>query len=1541
MPIEFTGIHNENEFFSDHYLTDVFEGDIKDAIKVWTDAKDGGQNAPHERFIKLANPYIRRVSEYKLLKDPLDRKEAFRQFAYELLDTLGYSALPQATILPDGKWFPTLCTAKGPDGTDHLWIVEVLSPNGENFNDSPLGLSPDPAFDLPDMDEPLALWASTYENAVTKAIFAQDNPPRFVMLLSMSQVILIDRNKWTESRLLRFNLSEIFSRRNPGACQAVTALLHKSHLASDAQDTLLIDNIDEESHRHARGVSQDLKYALRESIELLGNEASHQLVQIRKDSKEATYKTKGGGTISAEQLSLECLRYMYRLLFLFYIESRPDLGFAPMKAAAYRKGYSLETLRDLELIPLVTTEEKDGEYINNSINLLFKMMYDGTPDLGPSQFTTGFTIKPVKAHLFDPSSLPNLRKVSFRNETLQRVIQLMSLSKEKNGKKTRGRISYSQLGISQLGAVYETLLSYTGFFASEDLYEVKKSGTSNPDPLEIAYFVSKSKIDEYDEEEIVYEGNEPRIYPQGSFIYRLSGHNREDSASYYTPEILTKCMVKYTIKALRKSRIKKADDILTLTICEPAMGSAAFLVETVNQLADLYLSMKQKEIGETIPHDRYITERQKVRAYITDRNTYGVDLNPIAVELGQVSLWLNCIHDSSFTPWFKSQLFYGNSLIGADLAVYKISQLKKSATEEEKWYNCTPRRVNASSPRENNEIYQFLLFYPSMSIKKTGKSLSEEEIQIGIRLSKIIDNLVIDHANLLNEFRQKIHNNINIWGQEQEKKNAIGFKSMNLKWNKILELKSPYAKLLTVMNYWCALWVWPEMYNKTMPTKDQFYGDVSLILEDDNNLIQNDIFEDQKIEIILSKKSKSADLFNQKNINIELSELYKINSRIIDVIKISEELDCFHWNIEYCDISHFKGGFDVIIGNPPWVKIEWKDKNYFSNIEPKIEIRGLPAKSINEAKQNLLARDDMDEIYSHEVNLFLSKIKFLKKSEKYDLAMGGANTYKYFINLSFKLMSKSGISSLLHPNGYCYGEHDGIIRAEIAKRLIYSFHFINTKKQYMFSDVHQGVEYCINIYESLKSEPQFEMITCATLPDTIDKIFSTEKNVNQKNTKRSQLDADCQKSGIIHVNFSVMKVFNKIMSGDQSLDDFSTKIPSFKNETFIKVSESCTATHVTLKSSSVNFQVNTLWHETADVRDSGMIKRHTAFPSSAKDFILTGPIFYVSTPWAKTPNKTCKSNVDYSRVNLGTTKKDYMPRSNYKPSNKGYIDNLPGAFNSKSKVTDYYRLALRGRINSESEKTLIGSIIPKGVAHVHSVYSICFSANSDLLNVTSLFSSAPYDFLAKIAKIRGITNDFLNGLPFVTLPQVALHRTLQLNCLTDHYKDLWEEFSGNIKPDGWSTDDIRLKDEDPIQVTDKWQQNCALRSDFARRQALLEIDVLVSIALGLKLSDLQQIYSGQLLVMKNHEKNTWYDQKGQIVFTINKPGFGVDRETWEASKNLTEGTICNTFDDDTQPGGPVERTIEYKAPFTKPDRVEDYKRAWDFFYPKYGPKQTQ
>ena len=136
--------------------------------------------------------------------------------------------------------------------------------------------------------------------------------------------------------------------------------------------------------------------------------------------------------------------------------------------------------------------------------------------------------------------------------------------------------------------------------------------------------------------------------------------------------------------------------------------------------------------------------------------------------------------------------------------------------------------------------------------------------------------------------------------------------------------------------------------------------------------------------------------------------------------------------------------------------------------------------------------------------------------------------------------------------------------------------------------------------------------------------------------------------------------------------------------------------------------------------------------------------------------------------------------------------------------------------------------------------------------------------------------------------------------------------------------------------------NYSVKTDYARRQLLVENDVLNALSLGLTLSELQTMYRLYFPVLKQYEDDTWYDAKGRIVFTNNRSltGVGFDRKDWENGiKDAPAGKkFSRTITDDTMPGGLIERTIEYIAPFDRCDREKDYEIAWKFFEKKYEKK---
>ncbi len=361
-----------------------------------------------------------------------------------------------------------------------------------------------------------------------------------------------------------------------------------------------------------------------------------------------------------------------------------------------------------------------------------------------------------------------------------------------------------------------------------------------------------------------------------------------------------------------------------------------------------------------------------------------------------------------------------------------------------------------------------------------------------------------------------------------------------------------------------------------------------------------------------------------------------------------------------------------------------------------------------------------------------------------------------------------------------------------------------------------------------------------------------------------------------------------------------------------------------------------MWHETGDRKPPRPVfKRATDFYDTPEEMILSGPIFSLGNPLAKCPRPQCKHNMDYDVIDLTVIPDDYLPRVNYIPAipkdeYRSQVRSVP--WDKNVKHLDCERILIRGYVNASNERTLQGAIFGQGFASVHTSESLSFQDRQTLVHVCALWHSLPFDFIAKSFQVVHIFASFTSRLPLLDLPSTALHRTLQLNCLTTYHGPLWEALAHQYAPLGWAGSHSSLDLEGAEQATHHWTRHCALRSDYARRQALLEIDVMVALALDLSLDELLQIYRLVFPVMRSYENNTWYDQQGRIVWSPRTgKGLQMNRKEWEARRGMPKGTLVEEIEDNTLPGGPQTRTLEYVAPFTQPDLEKDYRQAWRYF----------
>lgn len=1618
------GINNENEFYSNHYLGEVFTSDIRDVLEPWIAQENAareaeraareqgkdvepGYRAPWNQFNSLATEFFRKLAEHEKQRQIPQRLADQRNRWQPLLKALGYEITPQIQMLDDDTPLPVLARYNSTDGSPWLWIVEAH--DQEEGTLDPLALSLLTAQFPADTDkhkrDSLRKKANgeyrSWQDLLSTAVFTQNEPPRFVLLLGNRQLLLLDRTKWAQNRLLRFDFEEILSRRETDTLKATAVLLHKDSLLPGSGAPYL-DSLDDNSHKYAFGVSEDLKYALRESIELLGNEAMHYLI----DRGLANYT--GNRAVDPDELSRECLRYMYRLLFLFYIEARPELGYAPMTAKTYLQGYSLETLRDLEMIPLTSEEDRNGRYFHDSLNMLFKLVREGynggvkmQSDLESGDRITihshQFSVPRLESHLFDANNTRILNRVVFRNETLQQIIQAMSLSRPAKGRfNRRGRISYRQLGINQLGAVYEALLSYRGFFASEDLYEVKKAGEEFNE-LETGYFVSKDEIGKYHEDEKVYEKDGSlRIHRKGSFIYRMAGRDREKSASYYTPEVLTRSLVKYALKELFKEQIDpitdlhaKADAILNLTVCEPAMGSAAFLNEAINQLAEAYLFHKQQAEGRRIPQDRYTQELQRVKMYIADNNVFGVDLNPVAVELAEVSLWLNAISGDAFVPWFGYQLHCGNSLVGARRQVFNKSELTYKKAKDPSWLNSEPVELAMNTPLEETQIFHFLLpdggmaNYSDKTVKQRYpddfkaldswrkefiKSFAGHEIADVQRISEKVEALWNTYRQQLKAERLKTADSYPVWPAENSEQTRSSLSSKDETFSGRLEDNSAYQKLRWVMDYWCALWFWPIDKADELPDRGTWLFEIETLL--DGIVITEKVTE--------VAEHTTGDLFAEEGLLREESSLFSVAGRlktevlfrhlprlaIVDALRKQHRF--FHWDLEFCDLFAERGGFDLMLGNPPWLKVEWQEAGVLGDYEPEFVLRKLSASKLATLRIDTFNQiPALEAAWRSEYEGCEGMQNFLNAQQNYAVLRGSpANLYKCFLPLSWRIITRKGIAGILHPEGIYDDPKGGELRMHVYPRLRVHFQFHNELG--LFKEIHHTTMFSMNIYGCVQKNVYFLNMANLFSPKTIDSSIAHDgsgpvtgiKNDSKVNSGGWSING--HKSRLLYISDSELSFLGK--GGDDILSVRQSRLPSIYSREMLSVLRKFSVNKNTLLSIKRQFSSTEMWNETTRQKDK-TIKKSTTFPVDCESAIFSGPHFYISQPFYKTPRKLCVVNSDYDCLDLNLISDSYLPRVNYVAGCEisEYKSRLPlsgwGTIFTKD-----YRVILRSMLNPTNERTLVGAIIPPGIAHTNACRSYYFKEAEDLLRFTAQISSLPYDYLLKSS---GRTNlhQILDGYPILNISTNAKVRVLCLNSLTKEFNGLWQScYTPDFNTQRWSRNLPQLPQNFFTNLTPEWQRNCALRSDYSRRQALVEIDVLVAQALGLTLEELLTIYRVQFPVMRQYEADTWYDQNGRIIFTPSKGlvGVGLPRTArkadlkngfvfnvdspewtggdctdqaigWDDVKHLKTGTVSVTFDDYTRSDEGERRTVTWQAPFIKPDREDDYKVAWAFF----------
>ncbi len=321
---------------------------------------------------------------------------------------------------------------------------------------------------------------------------------------------------------------------------------------------------------------------------------------------------------------------LYRLLFALYAEAA---GLLPVRDnPQYRDRYSLQSVR------LHVADGREGEFLDRAVTLwprlrtLFATIDAGHPGMGVPAYNGG---------LFDAEKHPYLEDNELADREVAELVRLLTLTPE-------GRtVDYRDLGVRHLGSIYEGLLEYRLVRARERMAVVRQKGRDAWVPAELAVREATESCD------------------AGELYLATDKGERKASGSYYTPQFLVEHLIEHALRPV-VDRCASAEEVLSLRVLDPAMGSGHFLVEATSYLARRLVEWGSDGIEGARGESE--TELAFLRRQVVERCIYGVDLNPLAVELAKLSLWLGTVAKGQPLSFLDHHLRCGNSLIGAWVA---------------------------------------------------------------------------------------------------------------------------------------------------------------------------------------------------------------------------------------------------------------------------------------------------------------------------------------------------------------------------------------------------------------------------------------------------------------------------------------------------------------------------------------------------------------------------------------------------------------------------------------------------------------------------------------------------------------------------------------------------------------------------------------------------------------------------------------------------------------------------------------------------------
>ena len=645
---------------------------------------------------------------------------------------------------------------------------------------------------------------------------------------------------------------------------------------------------------------------------------------------------KAAPAASLPEVRNAALTLFYRLLFILYAEDRDLL---PVRDAAY-DDYSLRRVRDD-----VGKRKEQGDVFSNTVARYWSAIRDLCRIIDEGDASIG--LPPYNGGLFDQKHASLLSNIRLSDQVVADVIYALSFDTTLESQRY---INYRNLSVEQLGSIYERLL----------------------------------------ERELVQK--------EGGIDVQLNVFARKGSGSYYTPDALVSLIIKETVGPLVEER--SAEQILNLKICDPAMGSGHFLTSLVDYLSDRVIEAMAavdvsplaaliEDMRETIMANaekggwridaERLDDRHIVRRMVLKRCVYGVDKNPMAVELAKVSLWLHTFTAGAPLSFLDHHLRCGDSLFGG-------------------WVNKT---MDAADP--------LFLRGPISEAARTAEAMQSIE--------ELTDAEI-----------------------EETDRSAMLFADMQAG-------TQPLADFLSLVHAFAWLNV-----------QDQ-----------EDKIAVQDFLTSQ-----LGNPVAIAD--GTLSLKTHMPRAKRFARLLAQAQALAAEEGFLNWQVAFPGIwqdweePRLHGGFDAVIGNPPWDRIKLQQVEWFAARRPEIAKaqRAADRKKMIAALEQ--AADPLAEEFAEASERAVFAAHMARASGDYPLLSGGdVNLYSLFVERAMTLVNPHGMVGLLTPSGIASDKTAAKFFKGVATegrlRALYDFE----NKKVFFPDVHASFKFCVFVASSSPS----------------------------------------------------------------------------------------------------------------------------------------------------------------------------------------------------------------------------------------------------------------------------------------------------------------------------------------------------------------------------------------------------------------------------------------------------------------------------------------